>query len=323
MNAYPDPYTEEPLVMSEPTAGVFYAHNIRRTASFICFVAAFLLLLMLFIPGLCYVMLALFVNQPSPILNEWISVITIYGISIPLCYLMIRSLPKSRPQGEKKSFGFLLLVFFVACFLLRLGSNIGVLVNDVIEMLSGIATVDPINDPDAQSFIGLRILTMTVIAPIAEELFFRRALLDRLGIYGAAPAAALSALLFGFYHGNLYQFFYALFIGLLFGAIYMKTGRVRYTILLHVALNLVFGALPILLQTLEPTGGAFSVFFTFFDVSAFLFGFVWLLILRRRLSLKNTFPVCESENTAKFFNQPGFYVFMLVSLVLFLLAVLL
>ena len=47
----------------------------------------------------------------------------------------------------------------------------------------------------------------------------------------------LSALTFGLFHMNLFQFFYAFGLGLLFAYIYMRTGRLRYPVLLHGIVN--------------------------------------------------------------------------------------
>ena len=50
-----------------------------------------------------------------------------------------------------------------------------------------------------------------------------------------------SALMFGLFHGNLAQFFYAWFLGIVFGYVYYKTGNVIYTMLMHMTINFVGG----------------------------------------------------------------------------------
>jgi membrane protease YdiL (CAAX protease family) len=47
----------------------------------------------------------------------------------------------------------------------------------------------------------------------------------------------LSAVTFGLLHMNLYQFFYAFALGLVFAYIYLRTGRLRYTAILHAVIN--------------------------------------------------------------------------------------
>ena len=48
-----------------------------------------------------------------------------------------------------------------------------------------------------------------VLAPVMEELIFRKVLIDRTIVYGDKAAVVLSGLLFGVFHGNFHQFFYA------------------------------------------------------------------------------------------------------------------
>ena len=43
--------------------------------------------------------------------------------------------------------------------------------------------------------------------------------------------------MFGLFHGNLNQFVYTFLVGAFWAFIYVKTGRLRYTIYLHMALN--------------------------------------------------------------------------------------
>ncbi|MCR5503182.1 MAG: CPBP family intramembrane metalloprotease [Lachnospiraceae bacterium] len=81
------------------------------------------------------------------------------------------------------------------------------------------------------------LIFIVILAPVAEELLFRKFLIDRIYGYGEAMAILLSGLMFGLYHGNLQQFIYATTIGSCFAYIYTRTGRIRYTIILHMLIN--------------------------------------------------------------------------------------
>ena len=50
-------------------------------------------------------------------------------------------------------------------------------------------------------------------------------------------AITVSAISFGLFHGNLTQFFYATLLGLIFGYVYTKTGKVIYSMALHMLVN--------------------------------------------------------------------------------------
>lgn len=88
-------------------------------------------------------------------------------------------------------------------------------------------------------FEAVPLYLYTVIgAPVFEELALRKVLLDRLHPYGEGFAMAASGLLFGLIHGNSMQFFLAFLLGMLFAMIYLRTGRIIYTMLLHAIINL-------------------------------------------------------------------------------------
>lgn len=81
-------------------------------------------------------------------------------------------------------------------------------------------------------------LVAVVAAPIFEELVFRKFVLDRVGNLGEGIAVLTSALIFGLAHKNAGQFFLAFFLGLLFAKIYLRTGKIVYTMLLHFLINM-------------------------------------------------------------------------------------
>ena len=56
-------------------------------------------------------------------------------------------------------------------------------------------------------------------------------------------------MLFGLLHGNLEQLFYAILIGLVLGYVYCSTGKIRYTIAIHMGFNALAGVFPSWLLT--------------------------------------------------------------------------
>jgi membrane protease YdiL (CAAX protease family) len=84
----------------------------------------------------------------------------------------------------------------------------------------------------------MRIVTAGILAPIVEEFIFRKFLIDRTYRYGEWVAILTSGLMFGLFHGNLAQFFFTTLIGGLFAYIYIRTGKIWYTIALHMTMNL-------------------------------------------------------------------------------------
>ncbi len=82
---------------------------------------------------------------------------------------------------------------------------------------------------------------LTVIAPVFEEFVFRGAVLHLLQPYGNGIAIFVSAFLFGIYHGNFMQFFYATVLGIAFGYITVATKSLFCSTLLHAMFNSISG----------------------------------------------------------------------------------
>ena len=76
-------------------------------------------------------------------------------------------------------------------------------------------------------------------APLFEETIFRKFVIDRLAPYGERTAVIFSALIFGMAHQNGMQFFLAFFVGIIFAIVYIKTGNLIYSMILHFMINLV------------------------------------------------------------------------------------
>lgn len=88
------------------------------------------------------------------------------------------------------------------------------------------------------------VFILLLAAPLCEEWFFRKLLLDRACIYGEKLAIFVSALLFACYHTSVYQFFYAFFVGLILGYLYLRTGKLWVSVLMHAVFNLLCSILP-------------------------------------------------------------------------------
>lgn len=164
----------------------------------------------------------------------WLSnFVPMYLIGFPAGILLMLWMPRQAPETQKLSVKGLLLYLLMSFPLMQGGNLIGTLLS---FLFSGGQAENPLNEL-AMDTGFLKILFMVILAPLMEELIFRKVLLDRVGKYGERVAVLFSGLLFGLFHGNLFQFFYAFFLGCLLAVVYLRTGKLRYPVLLHAIIN--------------------------------------------------------------------------------------
>ena len=175
-------------------------------------------------------------------------IIFMYPLALFLYWLILQMVPKARqnwtyPVGVGRFLG-----WFVICMGgVYFGSLIGQFLMTIVSVITGETMVNQVEEMIMDMSLWAVILSAVILAPIMEELIFRKLVLDRLAGYGPAVAMSVSALVFGLAHGNFYQFFYAFLLGLIFAYIYLRTGKVRYSMMLHMMVNFCGSVIPILL----------------------------------------------------------------------------
>lgn len=172
----------------------------------------------------------------------------LYLVAIPAGLLVMKHVPASPPSPGKmsaKDFW----IFVPICFFLTYSGNI---VGNVLSLLiSGGEAHNALNDYALDSN-PLKILFVAVLAPLLEEYVFRKQLIDRTRIYGEKNAVFLSALTFALFHTNLFQFFYAFLVGWVLGYVYLRTGRLRYAVIMHSIVNFVGSVIaPLVLSAVD------------------------------------------------------------------------
>lgn len=173
----------------------------------------------------------------NPNLSLLVSMLPTYAIAFPLTSLLIHQVPGVQMKKHNMKPAQLLGAFAISYALMYLSNLAGQFFTNIIGIIKG----SPVDDAIADLVSELNPLTaffvMVLLAPALEEWIFRKLLVDRTIRYGEGTAIFLSGLMFGLFHGNLNQFVYTFLIGAFWAFIYVKTGRLRYTIYLHMALN--------------------------------------------------------------------------------------
>ncbi len=190
---------------------------------------------------------------PDLLRESWYTMLAgtlpMYGLGLPVAAGIIKSIPQSRMvPGREMTASEFGVAFCMTMGLCYTGNLIGNALMLGIQRFLGRGISNPLGELLESSGTGLQIFILLVAAPLLEEFLFRGCIVSALRSYSPAGAVLVSGLAFGLCHGNLYQFFYAFILGLLFAYIYLKSGRLFYTICLHFLVNLLGGVIPLLLR---------------------------------------------------------------------------
>lgn len=198
-----------------------------------------------------------------------------YLITIPISFLICRS-RREQPVLTKRAVSVRQIgCWFVSgVFIMMVGQIIGASVEKTMYHFLGQPPINLVDEMLEQMSFGMIAIDVCLLGPVCEELLFRRLLANRLSRYGQKPAAIVSALLFGLYHANFGQFFYAFGLGVLLAYAYFQTGRFGTPVLLHILFNIYGGLLPTIFQVDETA-------FLLYAVAELLFCIAGLIILIR------------------------------------------
>lgn len=185
-----------------------------------------------------------------------LSQLTMYLFAFPAFHMVMMRIPGWKPEVKGKLSASELLLWMFFCFgITYLGNILGQVLMWAVEGISNQPMESPVEAMVHEMDIPVLFLSTVIVAPVMEELMFRKYLIDRIIPFGQKTVMLISGVSFGLFHGNFYQFFYACGIGMVFAYIYSRTGKIRYSILLHMALNFMGGVVPMLiLRQMGDTG---------------------------------------------------------------------
>lgn len=177
-----------------------------------------------------------------------LSQISMYVFAFPVFWLFMRRIPSWRKEEPGRLTVLQFLAWMIVCFgFTYLGNLVGQLLMGTVGAVTGTMPENPVDTLVDTIDPWMMFLTTVLIAPVMEELMFRKFLVDRIVPFGQKTAVVVSGVAFGLFHGNFYQFFYACILGMIFAYLYSSTGRLRYNILLHMIINTLGGLVPLLI----------------------------------------------------------------------------
>lgn len=230
--------------------------NLRRRYSRIAWAILLFLVLDQLLGGLVYLIPGL---DSRPLLQELAVYIGGYGPAILAMWLVLRPLPKGRcPNLTISPKAFVRTAVF-SVGMIYLFSQLTDWIIWGLEWITGLETSDLLQTAAEDMPAPVFILVTSILAPVVEELVFRGILLERLRPFGDMAAILISGFAFGLFHMNLYQFFYATALGLVFAGVVLKTGRLWHSMLLHAIVNTTTSVISYLSELSDPMNIAMTV----------------------------------------------------------------
>lgn len=172
------------------------------------------------------------VRDHSSVLAACIRVAALICTAIIFCFLFRRRDAMPRKPVKAVYCGWI----FCAGALLAMGLNLAI--SNLYMMING----DPERLAQATAHaeipLGLGVLLYVIVTPIVEEMLFRWLIYGRISrIMGTPLAVCLTALFFGFFHGNLLQGIYAALMGIALALVLYWSGNILLPVVFHMAAN--------------------------------------------------------------------------------------
>ena len=184
--------------------------------------------------------------------NYSLAFIPSYCIALPVFVSIIKRMPSVKLIKAKMKFGHLLIGFCICFAMMVAGNYISAYVMTIFQTIKGEVIANPVDTMTSVGDWWITLIFTAILAPILEELLFRKIICRHLLPLGEGWAIMLSAAIFALAHGNFYQVFYAFLIGAFLAFVYIKTGKIIYSMIYHIAINVIGGILiPAILKFID------------------------------------------------------------------------
>lgn len=184
---------------------------------------------------------------------------------------------------------------------------------NILLSLSGLSKLFPAYEKMSEFiFLGniwVQFACIGIIVPIVEEFVFRGLIYKRLRTYTSYISSMLiSSLIFGIYHGNVYQGIFAFLIGCALSFVYEKFQNVWAPILFHIAVNSfsVFLTQSTFLNSILNTViGILAITLITILISVITFLYIQKKVIVKRISPPSTddFPDKKNDEFNVFYNK--------------------
>lgn len=264
---------------------------------------------------------------PDAVSEPWyvwsMTVISLYLVAFPIYLKIMKGIPDFHINCEKNySVTEMIILVFICLAGTYLCNIISVGLNMLIGQLKGSAVINPLEMAVNSSNITYTFIVACIMAPIIEEIMFRKVIINKLVGYGEKLAIIVSSFAFALFHGNLYQILYAFVLGVIFAHITIKSGTIKYAVILHIIIN-TFGS--VIFPYLALSSNEYIAGITFLILlMSILAGAILFVIKRNDLFPKlNEVPEIEGQDKPKISTallSDGMVAFWMISVILIIFA---
>lgn len=324
---------EAPTVQAPSKPKIAYGRQILSVCLGVAAITLFTIVAQVLILAVVYTLV------PEIVDRDWFMIIystlPMYCIGMPLAYLLFRIGKAHKPHPRGRITVWALLGILAATFGCALAGNlIGTVIQSLLSFVTGNPPTNELLELTIDTPLWANLLFAGILAPILEELFYRKLVIDRLRVFGDLTAILVSAVVFGLVHGNINQFLYATAFGVMAGYVYVHTGKIRYTMALHMMLNLIGGVFTTELTKIlgiadpnvdllaqfsaHPIAGLLYLAYVGFMVACFALTPLVIILLRRFLRTERRPDTPKFTTTLKLFAiNPAFWALAVFLIVMF------
>jgi membrane protease YdiL (CAAX protease family) len=263
------------------------------------------------------------------LITFFISEITMYAIAFPIFLLMMKKIPRVSLPKNKLTAKNLLTILVMAFGIMMAGNLISIAIESLVGRINNTEVSNSLEGILKEIPLSFTILMTAVLAPIFEELLFRKILIDRCVQFGELNAIILSGIIFGLFHMNISQFFYATALGMIFAWVYIRTGNILYTMFLHFCINTVGGVIPSIFMRLGSTDSTdfstmspidiVSSVYTILQVVIAVIGVILFIAKRKNMLVDPTTPVIDKKNMKLTYSNAGIITYIVMCIIIMII----
>jgi len=183
-----------------------------------------------------------------------ISYVPLYLIAFPVFLGIAASIPTwdiTPPAPVKPTAGQMLKLIPMSIAVAYVLNLLATALSSLVEVIRGRGIANPLESVMTGSDVWINLLCVVIIAPIMEEIIFRRILYRKLIGFGSKVYIFFSAFMFAAFHANFYQLAYAFVLGIIFAVLTHYSGTIKYSIILHMVINFSMGGLGSVLMSMN------------------------------------------------------------------------